>query len=395
MNMKSGVGDHFLSKGDEWKGEGDRSLMVIVLALCFFGLIMVYSASSVMAWKNHGDATYFLKKQFLWTFMGIGLFLFFAQVSYRQLREGLIPMTCVVFALLLTVLFLGRAVNGSQRWLRFGPINLQPSEIAKLFVVIYLAHYISKKGDDLSDFFKGLWPVLTILGLLCFLIWREPDLGTTLMILMIAGLLLFIGGASLRHLGWLSGGIVVLIGISLLWHPYMLQRVKTFINPLTVSPAKSFQINQSYIALGSGGLFGTDLGDGRQKLFFLPQPHTDFIFSVIGEELGWLGSFFVVLLFLSILWKGVQITRDVQDPFAQMLAMGMTLLIVMPALMNMGVVTGLLPTKGLSLPFISYGGSSLLVNWGAAGMLYRVSKDVPIRHSRKRISTFFRKGNTE
>jgi len=363
---------------------GDRGLFVIILSLCFLGLVMVYSASSTLAWKNYADSTYFLKRQFLWTLLGIGAFSFLAQTDYRKLSESIIPMAGVIFALLLCVFFFGVNVNGARRWMKIGAVSFQPSEFAKLFTVIYLAHYIAKKQEHLSEFIRGLWPVLLMLGLLAFLIWIEPDLGTTLTIAIITVLLLFIGGASLRHLAWLSALTIPFVTYSLIRFPYMLQRVKTYINPMSDPPAKSFQINQSYIALGSGGTVGLGLGEGRQKLFFLPQPHTDFIFSVIGEELGLIGTFCVIILFLALLWKGAKIAKGIEEPFGQILAIGTTLLIVMPALMNMGVVTGLLPTKGLSLPFVSYGGSSLLMNWSAAGILYRVSKEFPLRRSQKK-----------
>ncbi|MBI3358668.1 MAG: putative lipid II flippase FtsW [Nitrospirae bacterium] len=363
---------------------GDRVVLFILLSLCLLGLIMVYSASSALAWKNYADSTYFLKRQLLWTLIGIAAFFFMAQTDYHQFREGIIPISGIIFTLLCCVYFFGVDVNGARRWMRIGPISFQPSEFAKLFTVIYLAHYIAKKGDHLAKFFRGLWPVLLILGMLSFLIWMEPDLGTTLTIAIMTVILLFIGGASLRHLAWLSALAVPFVTYSLIRFPYMLQRVKTYINPLSDPPAKSFQINQSYIALGSGGTFGVGLGEGQQKLFFLPQPHTDFIFSVIGEELGFIGTFCVIVLFLSLLWKGARIAQGIEEPFGQILAIGTTLLIVMPALMNMGVVTGLLPTKGLSLAFISYGGSSLLMNWAAAEILYRVSKDIPVRRSGKK-----------
>ncbi len=376
-----------LTVGWEESGEtkrGDWGLLAILLVLSFMGLIMVYSASSALAWGKHADSTYFLKRQLLWTVIGICLFYTLAQTDYRRLREWLIPITGVVFTLLVCVLLFGREVNGAVRWIRFGSVSFQPSEFAKLFTVIYLSHYIAKKGEGLSNFFRGLWPILLILGILCFLIWIEPDLGTTLTILILTVLLLFIGGASLRHLAWLSGFTIPFVIYSLIQFPYMLQRVKTYISLLTDPQAKSFQINQSYIALGSGGVFGVGLGEGRQKLFFLPQPHTDFVFSVIGEEFGFIGTLFIVFLFLSLLWKGAWIAQGIREPFAQMLAIGTTLLIVMPSLMNMGVVTGLLPTKGLTLPFLSYGGSSLLMNWCAIGILYRVSKEVPVRRSQKK-----------
>jgi cell division protein FtsW len=365
-------------------GRGDRGFLMIVLSLCLFGLVMVYSTSSALAWKQHADATYFFKRQILWTFIGVVIFCSMTQTACHRLQDWIIPMTGVIFALLICVSFFGVEVNGARRWLQFGSVSFQPSEMAKLFVVIYLSHYISKKGEHLSEFFRGLRPVLLMLGLLCLLIFMEPDLGTTLTIVILTGLLLFIGGASRKHLAWLCGGVVVFVTCALIQFPYMLQRVKTYINPMSDPPAKSFQINQSYIALGSGGPFGLGLGEGRQKLFFLPQPHTDFVFSVIGEEFGLIGTFAVILLFILLLWKGAQIAHRVESPFGQMLAIGTTLLMVMPALMNMGVVTGLLPTKGLSLPFLSYGGSSLLMNWAAAGILYRISKEVPDRRSRRK-----------
>ena len=371
---------------------GDRSLFAIILALCFVGLVMVYSTSSTLAWKNYGDSAYFLKKQLIWTMLGIGIFLFLAKTDYHQLSEWIIPMAGIIFALLCCVAIFGVNVNGARRWMRIGGVSFQPSEFAKLFTVIYLAHYISKKQDRLLEFIRGLWPVLLILGLMSFLIWSEPDLGTTLTIAIITVILLFIGGASLRHLMWLSLLTVPFVTYSLIRFPYMLQRVKTYIDPMGDHAAKSFQINQSYIALGSGGPFGVGLGEGRQKLFFLPQPHTDFIFSVIGEEIGLVGTVCVILLFLSLLWKGAKIAQGIEEPFGQILAIGTTLLMVMPALMNMGVVTALLPTKGLALPFISYGGSSLLMNWSAAGILYRMSKEVPVRRSEKKAKILHMEG---
>ncbi|MEK7748171.1 MAG: putative lipid II flippase FtsW [Nitrospirota bacterium] len=365
-------------------GKGDRGLLIILLSLGLLGLVMVYSTSSALGWKIHADSTHFFAKQMMWTVIGLCLFLSMAQTDYHQLQKWIIPMTGLIFALLIAVPLFGVEVNGARRWLRLGPVSFQPSEIAKLFTVIYLSHYIAKKGEHLSEFFKGLRPVLLVLGLLSLLIFMEPDLGTTLTIAILTMLLLFIGGASRRHLVCLVAFTIGFAIFALIRFPYMLQRVKTYINPLSDPPAKSFQINQSYIALGSGGPFGVGLGEGRQKLFFLPQPHTDFVFSVIGEEFGLLGTLSVILLFLCLLWKGVQIAQKIEDPFGQMLAIGTTLLMVMPALMNMGVVTGLLPTKGLSLPFLSYGGSSLLMNWMAAGILYRISKSVPDRRSQRK-----------
>ncbi|MDC4224890.1 MAG: FtsW/RodA/SpoVE family cell cycle protein [Candidatus Manganitrophus sp.] len=231
-----------------------------------------------------------------------------------------------------------------------------------------------KKGEQIRDFFEGLAPALVVIGLQVALILVEPDLGMTVTILTLATLLLFLGGVSFKHLASLG---LLMIPLVLYWifkTPYRRERVLSYLNPWSDPSASGFQMIQSYLALGSGGIFGNGLGEGRQKLFFLPEPHTDFIFALIGEELGLIGTLSLLFLYVFLLWKGTRIASSVEDPFQRMLAMGTTLMMTLPALMNMGVVTGLLPTKGLALPFVSYGGSSLLVNWVAMGLLYNVSR---------------------
>lgn len=355
---------------------GDRLLLTIALFLGMVGLVMIYSASGILAGKNYQDSAFFLKRQFLW--MGIALlsFLIVSRIPLDRLRGWVGPMTFLVFALLIAVLLpgIGSEVNGSRRWIRLGPAAFQPSEAAKLFTVIYLSHYVVKKGDRIRDFFEGLAPALVVIGLEVALILVEPDLGMTVTILALATLLLFVGGVSFKHLASLG---LLMIPLVLYWifkTPYRRDRVMSYLNPWSDPSASGFQMIQSYLALGSGGLFGNGLGEGRQKLFFLPEPHTDFIFALIGEELGLVGTLSLLLLYVFLLWKGTRIAWSVEDPFLRMLAIGTTLMMTMPAMMNMGVVTGLLPTKGLALPFVSYGGSSLLVNWVAMGLLYNVSR---------------------
>ncbi len=354
--------------------QGDGGLVLIILVLLLLGIIMVYSASGILAEKRYQDSTRFLKKQFVWIGFGAILFFVSSKLPLKWLRAWIIPMLCCIITLLGAVLIFGVEINGSQRWLQIGSLAFQSSEAAKLFIVIYLAHYISKKGKRIRDFSDGLAPALAVIGVVAGLILVEPDFGTTAMIVIISFLLLFLGGASLFHLLPIASLTVPFFIYWVMKAPYRLQRVKTFLNPWQDPSSSGFQMIQSYLALGSGGLVGTGLGEGRQKLFFLPEPHTDFIFAVIGEELGMFGTVSILFLFVLLLWKGTKIALSVDDPFTRMLAIGTTLMMTLPALINMGVVTGLLPTKGLPLPFVSYGGSSLLVNSTAAGFLYNVSR---------------------
>ncbi|MFQ5579281.1 MAG: putative lipid II flippase FtsW [Nitrospiria bacterium] len=354
--------------------QGDGGLVVIILILLFLGVIMIYSASGILAEKIYQDSAHFLKKQFVWIGLGVLLFLISSKLPLKWLRAWIIPMLCCIITLLGAVLLFGVEINGSQRWLQLGSLAFQSSEAAKLFTVIYLAHYIAKKGKRIRDFSDGLAPALAVIGLVAGLILVEPDFGTTAMIVIIAFLLLFLGGASPRHLLPIGGLTIPFFIHWVMKAPYRLQRVKTFLNPWQDPSSSGFQMIQSYLALGSGGLAGTGLGEGMQKFFFLPEPHTDFIFAVIGEELGLFGTVSILCLFVFLLWKGTRIALSVDDPFTRMLAIGTTLMVTLPALINMGVVTGLLPTKGLPLPFVSYGGSSLLVNSIAVGLLYNVSR---------------------
>ena len=359
---------------------GDRTLLLIVLILGLLGLVMVYSASGILAAKTYQDSIYFLKKQLLWMGLGLLLFVIASRVELDRLGAWIVPMTCLIFALLVGVLLFGAEINGSRRWLRLGPVTFQPSELAKLFMVIYLSHYIAKKEERLSDFSEGLAPALVMIGLLAALILVEPDLGTTAILVSTSLLLLFLGGVSLRHLLPVGLAMIPLFLYWILRTPYRRERVMTYLNPWGDPGDAGFQMIQSYLALGSGGTVGLGLGEGRQKLFFLPEPHTDFIFAVIGEELGLIGTFLVLFLFVWLLWKGTRVALATEEPFSRLLAMGATLMLTLPALMNMGVVTGLLPTKGLPLPFVSYGGSSLLVSWAALGLLFNVSRQTERRN---------------
>ncbi len=358
---------------------GDWSLLVTVLILCGLGLVMIYNASSPLAERNYQDSFHFIKKQLQWSLVGLIAFTITSRIEIDRLRAWIIPMAAIVFLMLASVLIFGTEINGARRWIGIGAVTFQPSEVAKLFTVLYLAHYIAKKEDKLKHFLEGAAPPLIVIGLMTLLVLVEPDLGTTVVILALTLSLLFLGGMPITQLLALTTMIVPFIGYWIVSSPYRLERILTFLNPWKEPLGSGFQMIQSQIALGSGGMTGTGLADGKQILFFLPEPHTDFIFAVIGESFGLVGTMFVLVCFTALLWRGARIALRVESSFHRLLAIGMTLVITLPALMNMGVVTGLLPTKGLPLPFLSYGGSSLLSNCMALGVLYNLSREVQDR----------------
>lgn len=354
---------------------GDWVLLAIVLSITLIGLVMVYNASSLIGEKHYQDSFYFIKRQLQWLLLSIFAFFLASRVKIDSLRKIIIPFTAFVFILLFAVLIFGVEINGARRWLKIGGITFQVSELAKLFTVIYLAHYIDKNEAKLGNFLKGTMPPLILLGFMSMLILLEPDFGTTVVILSITLLLLFLGGVPLRQL---LGIAIVTLPFFIYWvmsSPYRLARIMTFLNPWVVASEGGYQVIQSQVALGSGGLTGTGLAGVKQVLFFLPEPHTDFIFSVFGEAFGLIGTTLIVLLFAGILWRGTRIALKTSSPYTRILAIGLCLLVVLPALLNMGVATGLLPTKGLPLPFMSYGGSSLLGNSTAIGLLYNISRE--------------------
>ena len=364
-------------------GSGDWMLLSFVLTITLIGLVMVYSASSLIGEKTYHDSFYFVKRQFQWLLLGMGAFWLTARINIQKLRKGIVLMTVLIFVLLLSVLIFGAEINGARRWFKIGSIAMQPSELAKLFTVIYLAHYIDKKGAQIQDFIEGAVPPLIVVGLLAMLILLEPDFGTTVVILAVTLLLLFLGGAPFKQL---CGVAAVTLPFFIYWvvsSPYRLERIMSFLNPWASATSSGYQVIQSQVALGSGGLTGTGLAGVKQVLFFLPEPHTDFIFSVFGEAFGLIGTVLMVMLFMGILWRGTRIALKTTAPYDRTIAIGMTLLVVLPALLNMGVATGLLPTKGLPLPFMSYGGSSLISNSMAIGFLYNVSRQVGQRPGRR------------
>jgi cell division protein FtsW len=355
----------------------DHSLLIITIVLALVGLVMVFSASAVVAGNRFHDPGYFLKRQLAWLAFGFLLLHLASHIDYiwwKRLSFPFLGLTVVLLVMVLMPAF-GVSVKGARRWLRLGLISIQPAEIAKLVAVMYLAAYLAKKEDRLTGFFSGLAPALLVIGVLSGLVLLEPDLGTVIVMATVAISLLFLGGARLSHLLSLGLCAVPAVMVLVLSSSYRRQRLMTFLAPWKDASDAGFQITQSFLAFGSGGLFGVGLGEGKQKLFFLPEAHTDFVLALVGEELGLVGTAVIILLFALFAIRGFQVAARARMPFGRYLGMGITLLIGVQALINACVVTGLVPTKGLTLPFVSYGGSSLVTCMFGVGILLNISRD--------------------
>ncbi len=352
------------------------NLFTISVILICVGIVMIYSSSSIYALEKYHDDFFFLKRHM--AFLLIGAFLTFLVmiVDYRRLRGFSRPLLLISLFLLVLVLIpgIGREVSGARRWFRFKFISFQPSELANMAIIIYISDFLSRKGDVIKQFFKGFLPPMCVLGLTALLILMQPDLGTTLAIGMVVFIMLFVAGVRGTYL--LS---VVLASIPALYLlifsvPYRRSRIMSFLNPWLDPKGSGFQIIQSQIALGSGGIFGLGLGHSKQKLFYLPAAHTDFIFSIIGEELGLLGTLGIIILFIIFIQQGLKIIKNSTDKFGYFLSLGLVLMLTLKAVINIGVSCGVLPTKGLPLPFISYGGSSLVFDMLSLGILINIAR---------------------
>lgn len=351
-------------------------LFGLAVALLSAGIVMVYSASAVVAADRFHDPYFFLKRQLFWAFLG-GLALWGAlRLDYRRLERLVVPLLIGAGVLLVLVLIppFGQAINGTRRWLRMGPLSIQPVELAKLALVIYLAAFLSRKVEALDDFWRGFVPPLVVAGGLAGLVFVQPDLGNCVAILALTFALLFLGGSRVKHLSLVGAAAVPFVMVAIWAAPYRMRRMVAFMDPWSDPRGSGFQIIQSWLALGGGGPFGRGIGASRQKLWYLPEAHTDFIFAIIGEELGFVGALAIVLLLAAFVWRGLRIGLRAPDPFGAYLALGITVLIATQTLINLGAVTGLLPTKGLPLPFISFGGSALLVTMLSTGVLLNISQ---------------------
>jgi cell division protein FtsW len=360
----------------------DKTLLVAVLALLIVSVVMVYSSSSVVALTTYDDPSYFMKRQIIWALVGLGLMTLAMYTDHRIFSDqrAVVGLLVITIALLVVTFVpgIGRTINGARRWIKLGGLTFQPSELAKFVVVVYMSYAISKKGERIRDFMNGLVPPLIVTALFTSLAILQPDFGAAVAMGCVAFILLFAGGANLLHLGGLAAATLPVAALAVARSPYRMRRIFAFLDPWADSQGAGHQIIQSFLALGSGGVIGRGLGEGRQKLLFLPERHSDFIYAVIGEELGLIGALAVLVLFFIILWRGVRIALSAGDRFSKFLALGITLIICVQGLMNMAVVTGLLPTKGIALPLVSYGGSSLVVTLGAVGVLLNISREARV-----------------
>ncbi|MEE9315737.1 MAG: putative lipid II flippase FtsW [bacterium] len=351
---------------------GDIFLLSVVLFLVFIGVVMVFSASAIVSHEKFDTSYLFLIKQIIWTVMGVFLMLVLARIDYNKLQKFSRPLMVFSFSLLVLVLLI--EPGEIKRWLKFGMVNFQPSEMAKICLILYIADVLDRKGSKLQDFKKGLLPILAVAGVFLILIYAEPDLGTAVILGLVVLAMLFMGGVRLSHLLSLVLASIPLLYFAVFHVGYRRERILTFINPWADAQRIGYQIVQALLALGSGGFFGKGLGASRAKLFFLPEPYTDFIFSIIGEELGFLGASLIIFLFVIIAWRGLHIATRAPNQFGNLLAAGITFLITFQAVLNISIVTACLPTKGITLPFLSYGGSSLVFSLAGVGILLNISR---------------------
>lgn len=356
------------------KNEYDPIILIIASLLVSIGLVMVFSASGVLAFDRYQDPYFFLRKQAVFVPVSLVIMLAVRRIPY-QLYYRLVYPILIISLITLILLFtgLGVTIRSATRWLRVGPVLIQPSEFAKLAIIIFLAYSMARKQEKMKYFAIGFIPHILVAGVFIILIEKQPDFGTAMTITGIVFLMLFVGGTRLTHI-FLSGlALAPLVIYAIIRDPKRLERVVTFCDPWKYKQDSGYQLIHSLYAIGSGGFWGLGIGKSQQKLFYLPDAHTDFIFSIIAEEIGFLGVALVISLFVILVIRGISWSLRAPDTFGTYLALGLVTLIGLQAGLNMGVVSGLLPTKGMSLPFISYGGSSLLVNMTAVGILLNIS----------------------
>jgi cell division protein FtsW len=352
------------------------SLTATVIALICIGVIMIYSASCVNAMQSFHDSLYYLKRHLL--FLGLGLIGTFVvmKIDYRQIQPHARTILLISIVLLALVLIphIGKESWGARRWFRVGPFNFQPSEMAKLAMIIYIADFLSRKQLEIKSFTRGFVPPILVMGIVCLLTVKQPDLGTTVETATVVLTMMFLAGTRLRHMALIVGTGAMAVVYLVIKEPYRMNRIIAFLDPWQDSRGIGFQLTQSQIALGSGGAVGVGLGHSQQKLFYLPAAHTDFILSIIGEELGLLGTISVIMLFVAFIWYGTRIIRQTHNSFGYFLCTGIVMMLGLQAMVNVGVSIGAFPTKGLPLPFISYGGSALIFHLMAVGLLLNVAK---------------------
>ena len=377
------------------RGTPDFQLLILTLLLVGFGLIMVFSSSSsltVFSKKFSYDPLFFSKRQLVFAVGGIFVMLVAMNINYKKYKKLFIPVFFLTMLLLILVVIVGKATNGASSWFNLGKLGIQPTELAKLATIVYLAALITKKGERIRQWKGGFFPVLIIVGIVAGLIMLQPDLGSTFILVATCGLIIYAGGASLKHItaciSLVALGLALTIGVGSLFgsvssgdaqqqagNNYKVGRIEAFLNPFQDQSGTGYNLVQSLIAIGQGGVTGAGYGEGVQKLHYLPNPYNDFIFSVIGEEFGFIGSTIFLLLYLYFIWRGIIVSLRCPDPFGTLTGIGIMGLIAIQAFINIGGVTNTIPITGVTLPFISYGGSSLLVMMLAMGIMLSISRE--------------------
>jgi len=359
------------------KLKSDKVLFITTILLVALSVVMVYSASAPVALERYGRASMFLIKQGMLSLLGIALLYVVMRIDYRCYREPVFIWSCLAFVTLaLVAVYFSAPVNGARRWLSVAGIGVQPSELAKLVAIFFIAALLERRMHRIDDVGYSLLPIaIVVLGLVA-LILPEPDFGTSMSLMLIAAVMVFAAGLNYRYIIGATLAALPLLYIVVMGSAYRRRRTFAFLNPWDDPLGDGFQIIQSLIAIGTGGVWGKGLMNGVQKLFYLPEPHTDFIFAVISEELGLIGAIVVVALFAVFLVRGVRTALKIEDPFGRLLATGITCMVCLQAFINVSVVLGLLPTKGIPLPFVSYGGSSIFVMLLCVGVLLNVSKQI-------------------
>jgi cell division protein FtsW len=354
-------------------GQIDFVLFATVMLLVSIGVVMVYSASSYSSAFKLNDPEYYLKKQFMWACIGLGFMITAIKIDYHIIKKytGILMVSTIV---LLIVVFAFKDINGARRWIPLGFASIQPSEIAKYAIVLFMAKSLDLKGEKVKDFFKGVLPYLLISGFYAGLILIEPNLSIASVIMIVTVIILFATGARFIHLFAIGSTLVAAVGVLIITASYRMKRLMNFMDPFADSQGEGYQLVQSLLALGSGGVTGSGIGQSRQKCLYIPEPHTDFIFPIICEELGLIGGAFIILLFVIFVWRGVKIAVTAKDIYGTILAVGITSVVAVQAIINIAVVTGSMPVTGVPLPFISYGGSALVFNMFAMGILLNVSR---------------------
>jgi len=365
-------------KYEQFHNRYDLPLIGATLFLLSWGTVMIYSTGGVYADLQYNDGQYFLYRHLMHMLVGLLLMAVALVVNYQKWQKYSIWLMSGILVLLILVLIpeIGHEVKGGRRWLRIGSFSLQPAELLKVVLIIYVASYLERKQEFLASFFRGLTPNFIVTGIYLFLVLLQPDFGTVVLIATTILLMLYVGGGRPIHIATSLFGVVIIGGILIASHSYRVRRMLAFLNPWDDPQNAGFQIIQSFIALGTGGWLGKGLGESLQKRLFLPDAHTDFIFAIIGEELGFLWICVLIILFSVFIWRGYWIAWNAKDEFGKYLAFGATTVLSLQIILNLFVVLGLLPTKGLPLPFISYGGTSLVVAMFLTGILLNISSNI-------------------